>query len=181
MFIQRHHETHSDEPGIPINEVRQKFNLPDRIWFLALKHLIREKLIKEADKRLSVMGHELTLTPEEEDLLNRLEEMCLEGKLHLVSEEDLQKRFNLSARRLQILLSFLAERRKIVQGKEGFILHSHWLEELVAKIRDLKEKELSVGQFKEMTGLSRKYAIPLLELLDQMKVTRRRGPTREIL
>jgi selenocysteine-specific elongation factor len=181
MFIQRHHETHSDEPGIPINEVRQKFNLPDRIWFLALKHLIREKLIKEADKRLSVMGHELTLTPEEEDLLNRLEEMCLEGKLHLVSQEDLQKRFNLSARRLQILLSFLAERRKIVQGKEGFILHSHWLEELVAKIRDSKEKELSVGQFKEMTGLSRKYAIPLLELLDQMKVTRRRGPTREIL
>ena len=181
MFIRRHHETHSDEPGVPINEVRQKFDLPDRIWFLALKHLIREKLIKEVDKRLSVMGYELTLTQEEEGLLNRLEEMCLEGNLHSVSMEDLKRRFNLSARRLQILLSFLAERRKIVQGEDGFILHSHWLEELVAKIRDMGEKELSVGQFKEMTGLSRKYAIPLLELLDQMKVTRRRGPIREIL
>ncbi|MCJ7578917.1 MAG: SelB C-terminal domain-containing protein, partial [Candidatus Aminicenantes bacterium] len=172
---------HSDEPGVPINEVRQKFDLPDRIWFLALKHLIREKLIKEVDKRLSVMDYELSLTQEEEDLLNRLEEMCLEGKLHAVSMEDLQRRFNLSARRLQILLSFLAERRKIVLGGDGFILHSHWLEELVAKIRDMGEKELSVGQFKEMTGLSRKYAIPLLELLDQMKVTRRRGAIREIL
>ncbi|MFC2167136.1 SelB C-terminal domain-containing protein [Acidobacteriota bacterium] len=181
MFIRRHHEIHSDEPGIPINEVRQKFDLPDRIWFLALKHLIREKLIKEVDKRLSVMEYELSLTKEEEDLLNRLEDMCLEGKLHSVSIEDLQRRFNLSARRVQILLSFLAERRKIVQGEDGFILHSQWLEELVAKIRDLGVKELSVGQFKEMTGLSRKYAIPLLELLDQMKVTRRRGNTRDIL
>jgi len=32
-----------------------------------------------------------------------------------------------------------------------------------------------------MTGLSRKYAIPLLELLDQMGVTRRKGSLREIL
>ncbi|MFC2161107.1 SelB C-terminal domain-containing protein [Acidobacteriota bacterium] len=181
LFIRRHHETHSDEPGVPVNEVRQKFDLPDRIWFLALKHLIREKQIKEVDKRLSAIDYELSLTKEEESLLDRLEEMCLEGKLHSVSMEDLQRRFNLSARRLQILLSFLAERRKIVQGEDGFILHSHWLEELVAKIRDLEGKELSVGQFKEITGLSRKYAIPLLELLDQMKVTRRRGATREIL
>ncbi len=181
MFIQRHHETHSDEPGVPINEVRQKFNLSDRIWFLALKHLFRERQIKEVENRLSMVDYELALTQEEEGLLNRLEEMCLEGKLHSVSMEDLQRRFRLSARRLQTLLSLLAERRKIVQGEDGFILHSQWLEELVAKIRNLQEKELSVGQFKEMTGLSRKYAIPLLELLDQMKITRRRGPTREIL
>jgi len=181
MFIRRYHETHPDEPGVLNNEVRQKFDLPDRIWFLALKHLIRERQIKEVEKRLSMIDFELALTPEEEGLLNRLEEMCLDGKLHSVSMEDFQRRFNLSARRLQNLLSLLAERRKIVQGEDGFILHSQWLEELVAKIRNLGEKELSVGQFKEMTGLSRKYAIPLLELLDQMGVTRRRGPTREIL
>jgi len=181
MFIRRHHETHPDEPGVPKNEVRQKFDLPDRIWFLALKHLFHERQIKEVENRLSVLDYELALTPEEEGLLNRLEEMCLEGNLHSVSMEELQRRFNLSARRLQNLLSLLAERRKIVQGEDGFILHSHWLEELVAKIRNSGEKELSVGQFKEMTGLSRKYAIPLLELLDQMGVTRRRGPTREIL
>ena len=181
LFIRRYHETHSDEQGIPINEVRQKFDLPDRIWFLALKHLIHERQIKEVEKRLSVIDYELALTKEEEGLLNRLEEMCLEGKLHSVSMEDLQRRFKLSAHRLQNLLSLLVERRKIVQGEDGFILHSQWLEELVAKIRNLEGKELSVGQFKEMTGLSRKYAIPLLELLDQMRVTRRRGPTREIL
>lgn len=181
LFIRRHQKAHPDEPGIPKNEVKQKFDLPERIWVLALKHLIREKQIKEVNNRLSERDFELTLTSEEDALLDRLEEMCLEGKLHSVSMEDLQRRFNLSARRLQNLLSLLAERRKIVQGEDGFILHSHWLEELVAKIRNLEGKELTVGQFKEMTGLSRKYAIPLLELLDQMGVTRRRGPTRIVL
>ncbi len=180
-FIKRYQRTHPDEQGILENEVRQKFDLPDRIWLLALKHLFRENQIKEVGKRLFLFDFELTLTLEEEDLLNKLEEMCLEGKLHSVSMEDFQRRFNLSARRLQNLLSLLAERRMIVQGEDGFILHAHWLEDLVAKIRNLEGKELSVGQFKELTGLSRKYAIPLLELLDQMGVTRRRGPTREIL
>ncbi len=181
LFIRRYHETHPDEPGVMNNEVKQKFDLPDRIWFLALKHLIREEQIREVEKRLSVIDFELALTSEEEGLVDRLEEMCLDGKLHSVPMEDFKRRFKLSARRLQNLLSLLAERRKIVQGEDGFILHSQWLEELVTKIRNLEGKELSVGQFKEMTGLSRKYAIPLLELLDQMKVTRRRGPTREIL
>jgi hypothetical protein len=40
---------------------------------------------------------------------------------------------------------------------------------------------MTVSEFKSMTGLSRKYAIPLLELLDQMGITRRKGPGREIL
>jgi len=79
------------------------------------------------------------------------------------------------------MLSFLIEKKKIVQGKDGLILHSRWLDEIISKIRKSRKRELSVADFKEMTGLTRKYAIPLLELLDQMGVTRRKGSLREIL
>jgi selenocysteine-specific elongation factor len=48
-------------------------------------------------------------------------------------------------------------------------------------IKESGKRELTVSDFKKMTGLSRKYAIPLLELLDQMGVTRRKGPSRLIL
>ncbi|MDH5743615.1 MAG: SelB C-terminal domain-containing protein, partial [Candidatus Aminicenantes bacterium] len=65
--------------------------------------------------------------------------------------------------------------------KDGFILHSHWLDEIIEKIHKSGKKELTVSDFKKMTGLSRKYAIPLLELLDQLGITRRRGPSREVL
>jgi selenocysteine-specific elongation factor len=78
-------------------------------------------------------------------------------------------------------VDILIERKKVVQSKEGFFLHASWLDEVVAKIRSTGRKELNVGEFKDLTGLSRKFAIPLLELLDEMGVTRRRGATREIL
>ena len=41
--------------------------------------------------------------------------------------------------------------------------------------------KLDVGMFKDLTGISRKYAIPLLEYLDRQRVTRRVGDAREIL
>jgi selenocysteine-specific elongation factor len=37
---------------------------------------------------------------------------------------------------------------------------------------------VDVGQFKELTGLSRRFAIPLLEYLDRERVTRRAGSER---
>jgi selenocysteine-specific elongation factor len=80
-----------------------------------------------------------------------------------------------------MLLSLLIEREKIVQSKDGFFLHSRWLEEIISKLKEHSGKELTVSDFKKMTGLSRKYAIPLLELLDQMGITRRISPSRRVI
>ena len=44
----------------------------------------------------------------------------------------------------------------------------------------LTSAKIDVAKFKEMTGVSRKYAIPLLEYLDRERVTRRVGDAREI-
>ena len=82
---------------------------------------------------------------------------------------------------MEKLLALLVERKSVVQGKDGFYVNSVWLDELVAKLRARESKEFTVAEFKDMTGLSRKYSIPLLELLDEMGVTRRKGNSREIL
>jgi selenocysteine-specific elongation factor len=79
------------------------------------------------------------------------------------------------------MMAVLAERKKIVRGMDGFVLHQRWLDEIIAKIRGSGQKELTVADFKAMTGLSRKYSIPLLELLDSLGVTRRKGSVRDIL
>ena len=54
---------------------------------------------------------------------------------------------------------------------------------MISSIRSLRAKnpKLGVGEFKELTGVSRKFAIPLLEYLDREKVTRRDGDERLIL
>jgi selenocysteine-specific elongation factor len=126
-------------------------------------------------------SHEAALSPQEEKILQSLEEMCYRGEFQSVSLDEVRRRFRLSRERLEKLLSLLTERKKIIQGPEGLFIHAHWLDDIIDRMRALGKKEMTVAEFKALTGLSRKYAIPLLELLDQMGVTRRRGPVREIL
>lgn len=180
-YLSHFHSKNPGEIGMGIESVGERFKLHSRVLSLALKQLTRTGKINEYGNLIAQSGFQVRLSADEEKLLQDLEEMSLKGELHSVSFEELKKRFRLSTKNLNRLLDFLIERKKIVRGKDGYIVHSNWLEELIHKLKNSGKKELSVSEFKLMTGLSRKYAIPLLELLDQMGVTRRRGPGREIL
>jgi selenocysteine-specific elongation factor len=181
VFLESFHKKHPEQAGASLERIKRRFNFPPRILSLALKYLSRAGEIKEVDSRFSLSAFKITLSPEEEKVLKKLEEMCFKGEFRSASLEELQDRFRLSLSKLNILLSLLIERKKIVQGKDGFFIHSRWLDEIIWRIKESGKRELTVSDFKKMTGLSRKYAIPLLELLDQMEVTRRNGPSREIL
>lgn len=181
VFLESFHKKHPEQAGASLERIKRRFNFSSRILSLALKYLSRAEEIKEVDGRFSLSAFKITLSPEEEKVLKKLEEMCFKGEFRSVSLEELQDQFRLSLSKLNRMLSFLVERKKIVQGKDGFFIHSRWLDEIIWMIKQSAKKELSVSDFKEMTGLSRKYAIPLLELLDQMGVTRRKGPSRVIL
>lgn len=180
-FLAQFHRNHPGERGIPLEKIRKRFDVPPRVLTLTLKALIRKGEVREAGNLVLLSTHEMTISPEEQRILGLLEEMHAQGEFRLLSSAEIQRRFSLTPKRLEKLLSILVERKKILQGEEGLFLHAGWLEEVIHRIRNLGVKELTVAEFKEMTGLSRKYAIPLLELLDQMRVTRRKGPVREIL
>jgi selenocysteine-specific elongation factor len=180
-FIAQFHENHPAERGIPWNKVKKRFDLPQKILHLALRHLVRSGKLKEKESRYALADFKTDLPPQEEEILRRLEELCFRGGFSSLSREDLREQFHLTPQKLQKMFDLLVERKKIIQAQEGFILHSRWLEEIIGMVKNLGKRELTVAEFKGMTGLSRKYAIPLLELLDQMGVTRRKGPAREIL
>lgn len=180
-YLAQFHEKHPSDIGVPRGKIQKRFDVHPRILTLTLKYLTQDGEIKEKEDHVSLFSFEVALLPEEEKILNQLEEMFLKDKFQSVSLDDLRKSFRLSSKRLNKMLALLTEREKIVLGKDGFILHSRWLDEVIQQVRNSGKRELTVSEFKEMTGLTRKFAIPLLELLDQMRVTRRRGSTREIL
>lgn len=82
-------------------------------------------------------------------------------------------------RRLMTLL--LREKTLIRMGTEELYIHRTALEGLRAQIRELHGQALDVARFKKITGLSRKYAIPLLEHLDRERITRKNGGRRVVL
>ncbi len=177
-YLEQYHQKHPEESGVPKEKIKKRYELHPRILSLSLKILEKKGLIEQRGNDVALSKFRTAPTPAEENILRELEEMCLKGEFRSVSMKDLQQKFRLSSKRLNMLLSLLIEREKIVQSKDGFFLHSRWLEEIISKLKEHRVKELTVSDFKNITGLSRKYAIPLLELLDQMGVTRRVSPSR---
>ncbi len=180
-FLEQTREQHPAQRGVALERMRKRFNLNKKVLTLAARSLEKKALVDVIGQRVALHSQEVTLSPREQKILKRLEEMCLRGEFQSVSVAEIQKELRLSAERLEGFLAILTEKKKIIPGPEGLYIHSRWLDDIVGKVRALGKKEMTVQEFKAMTGLSRKYAIPLLELLDQMSITRRKGPLREIL
>lgn len=180
-YLERFHAAHPAQKGVLTEKIEKRFGVSEKIFLLVIRTLEKAGKVTSTGTRLKMTDHRAILSAQEEKILELLEEMCYRGEFQSISLGEIRRRFGLSPERLERLLSILAERKKVIQGPEGLFIHSRWLDEVIVKVRSLGKKELTVAEFKNLTGLSRKYAIPLLELLDQMKVTRRRGAVREIL
>ena len=82
------------------------------------------------------------------------------------------------------MLQILLREKNLVRVSPELIFHRQALAQLKERLSGYKESQgerISVPTFKELTGITRKYAIPLLEYLDRERVTRRAGDERVIL
>jgi selenocysteine-specific elongation factor len=83
--------------------------------------------------------------------------------------------------RARTLLEILVKDKRLVRIDAELIFHSAAIADLCRMLADRRPVRFSVADFKQWTGVSRKYAIPLLEYLDRNRVTRREGNQRLIL
>ena len=85
--------------------------------------------------------------------------------------------------RAQKIVTLLLRDRTLLKISDELVFHRGALDDLRRRVAAQKAKspKIDVAMFKELTGVSRKYAIPLLEYLDRERVTKRVGDAREIL
>ncbi|HEV2112695.1 MAG TPA: SelB C-terminal domain-containing protein, partial [Terriglobales bacterium] len=85
--------------------------------------------------------------------------------------------------RAQRLVTLLLREKTLIKLNEDLVFHREALERLreTMKQQKLKVARMDVARFKDLTGVTRKYAIPLLEYLDREHITRRVGDERVIL
>jgi selenocysteine-specific elongation factor len=85
--------------------------------------------------------------------------------------------------RAQKIVTLLLRDKVLIKVSDELVFHRSALEALRRQVAAYKVKatKIDVAKFKELTGVTRKYAIPLLEYLDRERVTKRLGDVREIL
>jgi selenocysteine-specific elongation factor len=70
---------------------------------------------------------------------------------------------------------------RLVKVGQDLVFHKQNLGQMVGTLQQRRGTRFSVAEFKDWTGVSRKYAIPLLEFLDRQRITRRDGDQRVVL
>ena len=132
--------------------------------------------------------HARAVTGEDAALRDRLEEIYREAKLTAPSISEALSRAGLSASQQQHgrkVIQVLIESGVLVRVNGEMFFHASALHEVVEKLREFAtnkaDREVDVPTFKELAGVSRKYAIPLLEYFDRERITRREGDKRIVM
>ena len=167
--------------GLSKEELRTK--LPSevdlRLFQILINEMIRSGMIILEKDKLRLPQHQVS-SSDERGLAKKVEEAILKGNLQPPSPKELADDWSEEEKAIQAIFDHLVHEGILVKIKSGFYFHHTHFEKLREElIRYLKaNKEITTPQFKEMTGASRKYVIPLIEYFDQVKLTLRLGDKR---
>jgi selenocysteine-specific elongation factor len=149
---------------------------------------VDEKITQEAD-RFSLASYTTKLTSNETKFVADIAEIYRNAQLEVPRVDAAiaaaAASTNISDAQSRKLVQLLISRGKIVKATDEFYFSREAIDQTVLKLRTYAEatsdRLIDVPKFKELTGVSRKYAIPLLEYLDSVGVTRRAGDKRVII
>jgi len=173
-------------PGIQREELRGSLGRRVRAetFRAALDELVAEKKLDAAGELVKKAGSEITLQPEETKAKDQIAAAFRSAGLQAPSVKEVLAKLAIEAGRSERLLQILLREKILVRVSPELIFHRDALAQLkerLAAYKSSKGERISVAAFKELTGITRKYAIPLLEYLDRERVTRRSADDRVIL
>jgi selenocysteine-specific elongation factor len=172
------------DAGMPREELRRRAfaRAPDGVFETVLERLVREGRARVSGDTVALAAHTVQFTAEESRVRDALLSAARAAGLAGVDLAHPPAGLGADARLLEKMgRSLVAE--GAVRRVGDMVVESGRLEALRADVRQRwpAGTRLDVAAFKDMTGLSRKYVIPLLEYLDRERVTRRTGADRFVL
>ena len=189
--LDRHHKREPLARGMLRETLREKVfthSAPELFNGVLARLEAEIKVVSEKDIVRSSQ-HSVGLSDKDVELSNRIEQIYLTAGVEAPSLDDAMTKANVpAAQRAQArkLLQLLLDDRKLVRIQGEMFMHSKVIEDLKTKLltyasQHEPERLIDVPAFKDLAGVSRKYAIPLLEYFDREQTTRRAGDKRLIL
>ncbi len=154
------------------------------VFLAALEELAAENWLTLAGDTVKRAGRVIPLQSDESLAKKQIEGAFARSGLTVPVIKDALAGLAVEPRRAESILQLLLREQVLVRVAEDLVFHRDALARLRQLLADYKQKSgdrLSIAAFKDLTGVTRKYAIPLLEYLDRTRVTRRAGDERIIL
>jgi selenocysteine-specific elongation factor len=184
--IEKFHKENPLLPGISREDLRSSLGRRVRpeAFRAALDDLLSQKRLEAQGEVIKQAGSTINLDPEEARAKEQIEKAFAAAGLAVPAVKEVLSKLPVESKRAEKILQILLRDKILVRVTTELIFHRDALAQLrdrLSVFKKTKTERISVPVFKELTGVTRKYAIPLLEYLDRERVTRRAGDERVIL
>jgi selenocysteine-specific elongation factor len=179
--LEAFHRANPLKPGMSREELRVRAGAADeRVFATLIAGLEAEGVVATDRDKVRLASHQVRLTPEQQRVVDRIEQEFVKAEASPPSPEEALGRAGVRGGDEHELFQFLVEGKRLVRVKESLYFHTAALDAIQDKVVALlrERKEIGPGDIKDLLGISRKYAIPLLEHLDARRVTVRMGEKR---
>jgi selenocysteine-specific elongation factor len=163
--------------GVSKEELRSKY-LPGAPPWLMDALLARSKTLTAEGETLRLTSHKVALKQDEEEATAKIENAFRASGLATPAVHEVLAKSGVDPSRARTLLQLMLRDQRLVRVNDELVFHTSAIQSLRALLAQKKGQRFSIPEFKNWTGVSRKYAIPLLEYLDRERITRRDGDAR---
>jgi len=183
FIVERFHAQNPLAQGISREELREKAALTAVSFDLVLQLLTGSNKAELHGELVRLPGRGIQMKDEEAEAKQLIETTFSSAGLKVPSLNEVLTGLKIDRTRAQKLVTLLLRDRILIKLSDDLVFHHDALDQLKQQIRTMKTQapQIDVAKFKDATGVTRKYAIPLLEYLDRERVTRRVGDARQIL
>jgi len=170
--------------GMSKEELRGRFSeVAPEIFASVFDEALEAKKIEVAGELVRLAGRGVVMKDEEAESKKIIEAAFANAGLKVPALKDVLASLKVDMARAQKIVTLLLRDKLLIKISDDLVFHRDALLDLRKRMAAEKTKspKLDVARFKDLTGVTRKYAIPLLEYLDREHVTRRVGDERVIL
>ncbi len=183
-FLESYHRSNPLAVGVSLEELKSRVLKSARSpFFQALLDSLREEgKVEISGATVAAHGRRIVLTKRQEELRDKLLSRFDHRTLQPPSLEDLLRASDDSQETRKIFF-YLIQTGELVRITDSLVLSARQTSLLETTLRShfSSGETFGIAEFKELFGITRKYAIPLLEFLDQLRITRRTGDQRVML
>ncbi len=184
VHLDNYHQANPLKAGMPKEELRSKFPALQgaKLFNLALTQMIKENEIVQDENTVRRASHKVSLGVDQAQIRKKILNAYHQNSLTPPYFKELIKTLDIDANRAKDVLMLLMEEGLIIKAKEDLYFYAEAIETLKKRLVDflVANKELTTPQFKDITGVSRKFLIPLIEYFDAQNVTIRIGDIRRL-
>jgi selenocysteine-specific elongation factor len=174
------HRQSPESPGSAAEQLRQSSAIDKSVFDSLVARLKNEGQLVETNQRLALPGHRSTFRDEDAVILDKIEALFRELGFHPPSFEEISQHTGCTQDKVEKIIKILREHGRLVEVEKGVLFHA----EAVDRAREIllahlqKEGRLESVQFKYLLDTTRKFALPMLDYLDRLGLSRRVGNTR---